>query len=368
MDCKIIDVDVLCVTDSVAKKIPGGVELIGAPLEWPETKGEKIKVAVIDTGRPQHKDLKVVKSKNFSDESDDIDHNGHSTHVSGIICANGDLLGVAPNVELYIAKAMKNNGTGNWPWIINAIDWCIEEGVHVINMSLGGIDGSTSLHQAIKKAYDKGIIIVTAAGNAGQKEGQNTVKYPARYDECVATSAIDINKRLGSFSSSGPEVEIASPGVKVYSTYTNNRYAELQGTSMAAPHLSGAIALLQAKSLKRFGRFSTPEEIRYSLKLLAEDLGKPGPDEKFGYGVFSFGRFEKDETLYPFEDIDIFMKIGSDTYVVNKQEVKYQAPVLVNGRSLVPSRLVSESFGATVKWDSKDQSVRITGKRCLYKP
>lgn len=272
-----------------------GIKMIEASKEWNETKGKEINIAILDTGIDfNHPDLKerVKGGYNFttSNSLDFMDRQGHGTHCAGIAAASLNktgVVGVAPESNLYALKVLSDDGKGSLDWIIKAIDWCINNNIHIISMSLGSNQSHHLVHQAIKRAYQKGIVMIAAAGNDGNGKS-DTVDFPARYPEVIAVSAVDVKENLGSFSSTGLDVEIASSGVDVLSTYLNSGYAKLSGTSMACPHISGAVALLQSKSLIRYNRYLKPEEVRLLLQMYSEDLGVKGKDEKFGFGLFSF--------------------------------------------------------------------------------
>lgn len=270
-----------------------GVQLIGAPLEWKETMGEGIRVGVIDTGADvNHPDLKdrIAEYINFSGDGTLKDLSGHGTHVCGIIAAsyNGiGVIGVAPKCDLYVAKAFNSDGSGSSKAIADSLKWLISKKVHIINMSFASDKPSELIYTEIKKAYENGIILVAAAGNDGT---DGSVGYPAKWDEVIAVTAVDFDMRFAGFSSSGKEACISAAGKEIYSTYPGGGYKRLSGTSMAAPMISGAAALLQSKAERRFSRILTPREMELLLYMYADDYGKDGKDDRFGYGVFSFGR------------------------------------------------------------------------------
>jgi subtilisin len=344
--------EVLDVMAQAPPPIPYGVKMIGAELEWPETKGKGVKVAVLDTGRPNHPDIKVAGAVDFTGSGPE-DRHGHSTHCCGIIAANGAIKGVAPECELYTVKVLDDKGSGNYGWIVEGIHWCINNGMHVISMSLGGpkpADGV--LHNAIQHAYASGITIITAAGNSGEygKPDQSTVMYPAVYPECLAVTAVDIEKQRPEFSSRGVEAELAAAGVAVYSTYLDGKYAKLSGTSMACPHIAGAVALMIAKRRIR-GLSLEPAWIRDSMAIYADDLGLPGHDWDYGYGLFSFGRIDAVGSIPDRPAIDLRFEIGSKFYWKDgKMNTGRTAPVIISDRAFLGLRDVGEALGCQVDW------------------
>ncbi len=280
--------------------IPTGVDRINA--ESLLNKGTGVGVAVIDTGiELSHPDLKanIIANKNcLSSTRNGNDDNGHGTHVAGTIAAlnNGiGVVGVAPEAKLIAVKVLNRNGSGTWSSVICGIDWvtanAIKYKIKVANMSLGGSGVSDNncgytnndpLHKAICRSRDAGITYVVAAGNENKSA---SLSVPASYDDAVITvSALaDSDGALGglgsptpygaddtfaSFSNYGSVVDLGAPGVDIYSTYIGGGYATLSGTSMAAPHVSGA-AVLYIKD----NPTATWDKVRDGLKALAENLG-----------------------------------------------------------------------------------------------
>lgn len=274
--------------------LPWGVERIDAELVWDKNRdltvdtganaGSGVKVGVVDTGIDlDHPDLSANIKGGYNainPRKAPDDDNGHGTHVAGIIAAVDNaqgVIGVAPQVSLYAVKVLGPSGTGWISDIIEGLQWCVDNGVQVVNMSLGSTSDVTSFHDAIKTVYNEGITIVAAAGNSGP--GDNTVEYPAKYSEVIAVSATDQSNQIASFSSRGPEVEVAAPGVAIPSTYKGGGYATLSGTSMASPHVAGTAALVIASGV------TSPDSIRQKLTSMATDLGEPGLDNLYGYGL-----------------------------------------------------------------------------------
>ena len=216
---------------------------------WKITKGKDVVVAILDTGISDHVDLQGqwYDPKNFSKcDSHEDKKSGHGTHVAGIIAArdNSDgCVGIAPECKIIPMKVLDDDGGGSYLAVEKAIRECIRLGnVDIINMSLGAPGAPPqSLHDVIIEATNKGIIIIAAAGNDGK-----IVNYPARYDEVIAVAALDANGNMAGFSSRDNTVDSVAPGVDIFSTFTNNQYAKMSGTSQAAPFMAGICALLKS--------------------------------------------------------------------------------------------------------------------------
>jgi thermitase len=211
------------------------------------------------------------------------DDNMHGTHVAGTIAAKANnaagVAGVAFNSPLAICKALYTAaGTGLTSDVANCINWTHTRGAKVISMSLGG-GASATLKNAVAAAWENGSatgsVLVAAAGN----DGDATLNYPAAYPEVVSVAATDHNDARASFSNANADVEIAAPGVDVLSTIPGGQYAELSGTSMATPHVSGVTGVLW----QRFPA-DTAAGIRSRLDAAVDDLGAAGRDSTFGFG------------------------------------------------------------------------------------
>jgi subtilisin family serine protease len=192
-----------------------------------------------------------------TNRSDPMDDNGHGTHVAGTIGAVGGngqgIVGVNQRVKLLGLKFLSASGSGSLSDAITAIEYMIQlknrgVNIRVANNSWGGSGYSAALEEAIERARNAGIIFVAAAGNDGA-DNDLEPSYPANFEleNVVSVAAIDEDGNLASFSNYGASmVDIAAPGVGIYSTFPGNRYARLSGTSMATPHVVGAVALLLA--------------------------------------------------------------------------------------------------------------------------
>ncbi len=233
----------------LAETIPVGVNQIRAPLGWDCSRGKGIAVAVLDTGIDgSHPDLSPNYRGGTSfvpGEPSPDDGNSHGTHCAGTIAAaiNGSgVVGVAPAASLYAVKVLSAEGLGSWSWLISAIDWCIKHRIRVLSMSLGGPSAPGALETMCNAAWNKGLLLIAAAGNTGQTSDPG-VGFPAKYAKVVAVSAINNSNAIAPFSSRGPDVELCAPGVQVLSTVPGGGHGKLSGTSMACPHVSGAAAL-----------------------------------------------------------------------------------------------------------------------------
>lgn len=274
--------------DALAQTMPPGIAQIKAPDAWPSSMGEGVKIFICDTGiDSDHPDLvkNLRTGKSFvPSESTTEDFNGHGTHCAGTAAAvdnNTGVIGVAPYAYLYPVKVLASNGSGNWSWLIAALDWIMsKKGARVASMSLGGGGAPQALADMCEAAYDDGVLLVAAAGNSGPpRQGQPTsVGFPARYPHVMAVSAIDSSDMLATFSSRGPEVEICAPGVSIRSTTRGGGYGNLSGTSMACPHVSGAAALTWGSH-----RSVNNKQVRWLLNTFADKIGNQDPND-FGNG------------------------------------------------------------------------------------
>jgi major intracellular serine protease len=253
-----------------------GVKMIRADKFWNKSsRGEGVTVAIIDTGCDiNHSALKdsIVHTRNFTKDDDSNkllvnDYIGHGTHVAGIVHS------VAPYCNLMILKALNRYGEGEYKWIINAINYAISQNVDIISMSLGGYLDDENLHKAVKKAVNNNILVVCAAGNDGDNNPSTSeYSYPASYSEVISVGAVDEKAKVAYFSNNNNLIDVMAPGVGILSTFKNNSYAILDGTSMAAPHVSGALALIKNYSSNEFKRDLSESEIYAQLIKFTLDL------------------------------------------------------------------------------------------------
>jgi len=260
---------------------------------WARGNGSGVCVAVVDSGvQVDHPDLagKVVASADFSGESITIPGH-HGTHVAGIIAAvpgNGTgIVGAAPGVDLLNAKALNSAGNGYDSSVAAAITWSVDQGAHVVNLSLGSvcIQATTTaclsspMRTAVEYARARNVLVVAAAGNTGATT--NTWSSPAAHDWTVAVASVSSNGGRSSFSTRATYVDVAAPGDGVVSTVVNG-YAAMSGTSMAAPYVSAALALARSAH-----PYESASQLRDRLVNTTSDRGTAGLDPEFGWGIIN---------------------------------------------------------------------------------
>jgi len=255
--------------------------------------GKNIKIGILDTGiRMDHPDLQIENGVSFVQGASTYnDDNGHGTHVAGIIASKDNdigVVGVAPDAQIYAVKVLNQYGEGNQSDVVAGINWAIENKLDIINLSITSSSGSYLLQEALQRAYDQGIMIVAASGNIDRPiYGEMNVLYPARYPSVIAVGSVNYDEigRLirSDFSYYGKDLDFVAPGQDIYSTFVNvggNDYGFSSGTSMAAPFVTGMAALYKEA-------YPTVHSsvILEQMEASALDLGSPGRDAEYGYGL-----------------------------------------------------------------------------------
>jgi subtilisin len=273
---------------ALAQTLPWGIDRVDAEVAHANGEtGTGADIAIIDTGiDDDHPDLQgnLGAGKAFTDcgtggyfgcvfsgNSNDCtqtwsDDNDHGTHCAGIADAVDNtegVVGVSTEATLHAVKVLDCAGSGSFSDIAAGIEYVADQGWDVGSLSLGGSSGSSALRDAVQYATNNGVLLVAAAGNDGPCT--DCVGYPAAYPEVMAVSSTNDSDDLSSFSSQGPEVEIAAPGSDVYSTVPGG-YDTFSGTSMACPHVSGAGGQLMADG-------ASNSKARDAIKQSAEDIG-----------------------------------------------------------------------------------------------
>ncbi len=287
------EIEYIWLDEPVHTCLDRSVPAIGVPEVWAAGyRGMGIKVAIVDTGiDPDHPDFagRIVAGASFVD-GDYRDENGHGTHVAGIVAGSGAASGgryrgVAPEASVYVARVLDRDGSGAMSGVMAGVEWAVDQGVQVINLSLGGAgssDGQDALSLTCNAAVARGIVVCVAAGNAGP--GSRTIGAPGAAADVITVGAVDRQDQVARFSARGPTADgrpkpdICFPGVDIVSTRAaglapgtpvDDHYTTLSGTSMATPHASGVAALLlQAVPT------ITPAEVKKVLMETARDLGQ----------------------------------------------------------------------------------------------
>jgi type VII secretion-associated serine protease mycosin len=274
-----------------------GLGMIGMGKAWDITLGDpRVVIAVVDTGIDMtHPDLrdKLVPGFNvLSPGQPPQDDNGHGTHASGIAAAATDnrtgIAGTAPRCRIMPIKALNSEGGGDGFSVATGVVWAVDNGAHIINLSLGGEAPQETLERAIKYALARNVSVIVAMGN----ESTNALRYPASYPGVIAVGSVDQTRNLSNFSNYGKWMSVVAPGSQILSTMPMqsvymtsaegymNEYDFMDGTSMAAPMVAGVVALMKSRHPNL-----TPAEIKARLEGTARDLGAPGFDERFGHGL-----------------------------------------------------------------------------------
>lgn len=352
-----------------------GLQKIQADSAWDTTVGNhSLLVATVDTGIDYtHPDLAV----NFaplgynwvSSNTNTLDDNGHGTHVAGIIAAatnNGIGIAGIANVSLMAEKSFDAAGSANDTDAANGIIHAVDQGARIISNSWGGDQDSSIIHDAVKYAYDHGALVLAAAGNGASGKPM----YPAAYPEVIGVTATDVTDSLADFSSFGDWVEVAAPGVNIYSTLPTYSatltsqpylgYGYLSGTSMACPHATGVAALI-------WSQFSNASRdwIRAKLRYTSVDLGSPGFDPLYGYGRINASSAldrppANNVLVFDFQEPDHIQaetNVSSQITIMNfgtSDEVNVTIELLANntvvGSGLIPFLQSEKTASLNVNW------------------
>ena len=243
-------------------------------------RGKNVLVAMIDSEVDQrHPDLTGAIVDRLEPIGREFTPQPHGTGMAGAIASRRRLMGIAPDARIVAVNAFGSDTEGTYgttEQILKGIDYAIAKGARVLNMSFAG-PRDPLIQLALKKAHDKGIVLVAAAGNAGPK---SPPLFPAADPNVIAVTAIDVNDGLLAQANRGPHIAVAAPGVDVLVPAPNAQYQMTTGTSVAAAHVSGVVALMLERKPD-----ADPEAIRNALQTSARDLGAKGYDDQFGWGL-----------------------------------------------------------------------------------
>lgn len=363
---------------ALAQTIPSGVRRIGGTLTNGTDNRIDVDIAILDTGIDlTHPDLSVYRGVSFTtNNTTGNDGHGHGTHVAGIAAALDNSLGVvgvAPGARLWAVKVLTDSGSGPLSSVIAGVDYVTEHAseIEVANMSLGGLGLVNSLRYAISNSVAAGVVYVVAAGNSSYNVygsdrilGNTDDFFPSSYSEVMAiTALVDTDGKsgglgitnqygqddtLGTFSnygsdpdqsktvqSPGGSIDIAAPGVNIYSTYKGGSYATMTGTSMASPHAAGAVALY----ISQFGRAQNADNVRAIRQALINlstpqtnwGINPPNPNpfkDFFPEGLLNISSLLPSTNTPPSSETNKIINawVGTDkTFYYNKQKVTITA-------------------------------------------
>jgi len=229
--------------------------------------GKGVKIAIIDSGTPDHKDIKnVVESVDMSEtERDKIDHNGHSTMIAGVLSANNpkSITGISTESDLYFIKVIDSNGDSSFNSLVAGVLWAVVKQVDIIVISLGSPTNYSVLHDTIKKAYEQNICVFAAAG-----EKTSVIEYPSSYPEVLSVARLKETKS-NKFVSGSTGLQIAIPMGSVFTTYLHNKYTKANGSSLTTAMIAGLASLLIQKNKEKNGKKPTPNQIYSELTSLS---------------------------------------------------------------------------------------------------
>ena len=270
---------------------------IGMPEAWPLATGAEVIVAVLDTGVSEGPDgfTRLLSGVDFVEDDDDAsDVDGHGTHVAGTVAQATDngfgAAGVAIDASILPVRVLGDTGSGSMLDVADGILWAVDEGADVVNLSLGSGGATRAVQSAVTYAERRGVVVVGASGN----DGRQRVEYPAAYRTVLAVGAVDARGRVSGYSNGGEALSLVAPGGSVNMDANRDGYVDgvlqeafergrfafryYEGTSMATPHVAGAVALL----VELVGR--DPELVRDLLQSTARDGGSAGRDDDYGWG------------------------------------------------------------------------------------
>ena len=292
--------DVISIQE-VKQKSGWEITAFDLPKMWQKTQGEGVVIAVVDTGCDlTHEDLKdnLVPGVNvLNTGKPPQDGSGHGTHVTGILVAENNgigVVGVCPKAKVMPVKVLDDKGSGNMLNVSIGIRWAVDHGAHIISTSIGTPNKIQQVRKAIQYAAERGVPTFVSAGNAGKE----SLFYPANYPESISVGAIDSNFKKANFSNIGENLDFMAPGVEILSTVPPSWYAVMSGTSMAQPFCCGVGALLLSYSRNHKVDFvlKTPEDWKTQLRKFTTPMmigNYTNPKFLKGFGIIDPRKLEQ---------------------------------------------------------------------------
>lgn len=249
--------------------------------------GAGVKIAVLDSGIAPHEAVPGLSTsiEVIPYDGDAQDSHGHGTAVASLIAGNHPLArGIAPAAELVSVRVTTDHGVSDSFAIASGILAAIDEGAHILNLSLGSYENSPLMEEAILMAMQEGIAVVAASGN----EAQSDARYPAAYPGVISVGSVDARGLQLGFSNYGDYLTLTAPGLALNAAWPGGKFIRMTGTSASAPLVAGAIAAVMSDG--RGGAMITPQEAVEIITAHANEAGLPGPDSEYGFGILDIGR------------------------------------------------------------------------------
>ncbi|HEX6360576.1 S8 family serine peptidase [Actinophytocola sp.] len=365
------------------------VPQIGAPAAWAAGHdGTGTTVAVLDTGYdPTHPDLAgvVTAAENFTDTPDATDRFGHGTHVAATVAGTGAASGgrrkgVAPGADVIVGKVLDDNGSGYESWVLAGMEWAARSGADVVNMSLGAdpTDGTDPLSQAVDVlTAETGTLFVVSAGNSGET-GPNTIGSPGAASSALTVGAVNRDEKLAYFSSTGPRLgdlavkpDLTAPGVDIVAARAagtsmgspvDGQYTAASGTSMAAPHVAGAAAILAGQHPDWTGQRLKDALVSTAVGDTARSVyehgaGRVAVDRAVSQGVYATGTLDfgevseittKQVTYVNTTAVPVSLRLSTTTDAVQLGQSTVEVPANGSATATVtadPARLTPGAHG-----------------------
>ena len=326
-----------------------GSRAIEADFAWNTTVGDSsFIVAVIDSGIDlDHEDLALhIVPRGFdwvNNDADPTDDNGHGTHCAGIIAAVLDnSIGIAglAQVKLLAEKVLDSDGSGSADSVANAIIHAVNQGANILSVSLGSYAKSTLIYEAIRYADAHDVLIIGSAGN----DASRCYRWPAAYEEVIGVTATGESDEPAEFTNFGDWIDVAAPGVNIYSTWKNNGYRNASGTSMSVPQVAGVAGLVWSQFPNM-----TRDQVRAQLRCTADDLGDPAFDEYYGHGLINARRAVEQ----PPPEHEIILLRWKIPYTMNLSSTAIINGTLLNFGTSNESNMVVQLFVNGAVEDSK---------------
>lgn len=311
----------------IQNDIPWNIQQVNASSFWQKTKGDGVVVAVVDSGIClNHSEFtgRIINPKDFTYDNNIVDQDGHGSHVAGII--GGFTVGIAPECRIMPLKVFGKNSANGFQFqdamkYILDYNKSVEEKDRVVavNCSFGSSVCDTILCYLIRQLVDSGVTFVVSAGNSGDGKADTSeiFNYPGYIWEVITVGALNQDATVAVYSSSYDGIDISSFGTSIYSAWCDGGYKTISGTSMSAPHVTGAVALIYAAFKQREGRYPTTDEVE---NILFKHVRKVSIEEEFvGHGLLDLTWDNRKWPLYRCQVGAYYNKSGADSLL---QKVK----------------------------------------------